>query len=248
MRPTPLTQSAPNGGYDAVSGRSAHHKARRPGCPDGRQGLTARLGSRTPAPGSVLGGEAQPGCGEGVAERGDRLGPDMVHPGEIGLGHLGALLQGDMPGRGQRLPSWPGQAGGRAGAWRPCCPVTRRPSRRGGPASCPDDPGGMGGIRCAGGGSWRPPTRSPPPTGPRREPGSARPRLQSCAARFQFCQPRLHRTGPKAPVRDPSPAPRAGSGSQALTSGRWHSRTGQLSAGSPLLRAGPAIARWLGYR
>ena len=144
MRPTPLTQSAPNGGYDAVSGRSAHHKARRPGCPDGRQGLTARLGSRTPAPGSVLGGEAQPGCGEGVAERGDRLGPDMVHPGEIGLGHLGALLQGDMPGRGQRLPSWPGQAGGRAGAWRPCCPVTRRPSRRGGPASCPDDPGGMG--------------------------------------------------------------------------------------------------------
>ena len=35
---------------------------------------------------------------------------DTVHPDEIGLGHLGELLQGDIPGHGQRLPSWPGQA------------------------------------------------------------------------------------------------------------------------------------------
>lgn len=56
----------------------------------------------------------QPGCGEGVAELGDRLGPNTVHPGKISLGHLGELLQGDIPGRGQRLPSRPGQAGGHA--------------------------------------------------------------------------------------------------------------------------------------
>ncbi len=85
-----------NGGYDAFSGRSAHHKAPQPGYPDGIQGLIAPLGSTTPEPDSVLGGEAQPGCGEGIAELGDRLGPDTVHPDEIGLGHLGELLQGDI--------------------------------------------------------------------------------------------------------------------------------------------------------
>jgi hypothetical protein len=39
---------------------------------------------------------------------------NTVHPGEIGLGHLGELLQGGIHGRGQRLPSWLGQAGGQA--------------------------------------------------------------------------------------------------------------------------------------
>src|SRR6266487_7200138 len=73
---------------------------------------TAR--SRTPEPGSVLAGEAQPGRDEGVAELGDRLGSNTVQPGEIGLGHLGELLKGDIPRRGECLPSWPGQAGGQA--------------------------------------------------------------------------------------------------------------------------------------
>lgn len=82
------------------------------GLPGRQAGLIARLGSTTPEPGSVLGGEAQPGCGGGVAELGDRLGPDTVHPGEIALGRLGELLHGDIPGRGQRMPRWPGQARG----------------------------------------------------------------------------------------------------------------------------------------
>ena len=115
-----------NARQPARSREGARNPRRARAEPPGRQaGLVARPGSRTPEPGSVLGGEAQPGCGGGVAELGDRLGPGTVHPGEIGLGQLGELLHGDIPGRGQRLPGWPGPGGGRAGAGRACGPVTR---------------------------------------------------------------------------------------------------------------------------
>lgn len=70
-----------------------------------------------PESGSVLGWEAQPGCGEGIAELGDRLGSGTAQPGEIALGDLGELGHGDIPGRGQRLPCGSGQAGGQVRGW-----------------------------------------------------------------------------------------------------------------------------------
>jgi hypothetical protein len=95
------------------------------------------------------GGDAQLGCDKGLAELPGSRGPDAVHMGEIGLGHLGELLQGGIRGRAQRPLSWLGRAGGQAVGWRACRVVRQWPVRRGGPASCPDDREGRGGIRCA---------------------------------------------------------------------------------------------------
>jgi len=77
-------------------------------------GLKARLGAERRSLVQFSVAKLSPGCGEGAAELGDRLGSNTVHPGEIGLGPLGELLKGDTPGRGQCLPSWPSQAGGQA--------------------------------------------------------------------------------------------------------------------------------------
>lgn len=83
------------------------------------------LGGSTPEPGSVPGGGVQPGCGKGLAELPDRLGPGAVHPGEIGLGHRVSHAKVVHPGRSQHPPGGRVRLAGRAGAWRACCPVTR---------------------------------------------------------------------------------------------------------------------------
>ena len=58
------------------------------------------------------------GCGEGIADLSDRLGPDAVHPGEISLGHLRDCSRVTYPAAASACRAWPGQAGRRARAWR----------------------------------------------------------------------------------------------------------------------------------
>jgi len=143
------------GGYDAFSGRSAHHKARRPGCPDGMQGLVARLGAERRSLVQFSVAKLSPAAAKASRSWEIALGPIPCIRARSASVTWVSCSRVTYAAAASACRAGLARPEGGAGAY---CPVTRRPSRRGGTANCPDDPKGTGGIRCAGGGSRRPPT------------------------------------------------------------------------------------------
>ena len=65
------------------------------------------------------------GCGEGIADLSDRLGPDAVHPGEISLGHLRDCSRVTYPAAASACRAGLARPEGGPGPGGACWPVTR---------------------------------------------------------------------------------------------------------------------------